>query len=177
MNKVSHLFPLLIFFSLIILLFNFLDNEERQLQSVLIEKSFPNFFLPSLESQKMLDRNDLIKLPALVNIWATWCISCRVEHPFLMKLKEDSMITIYGINYKDERIKANKLLKQIGDPYEFSLFDKKGTLAIDLGVYGAPETFLVDRERVIKVKHVGVLTPEIWEKKFKKELESLEKDD
>ena len=69
------------------------------------------------------------------------------------------------------------MLQQIGNPYEFSLFDQKGTLAIDLGGYGAPETFLLDRERVIKVKHVGILTPEVWEKKFKKELESLKKDD
>ena len=90
-----------------------------------------------------------------------------------MKLKKESVISIYGINYKDQKKKAIDLLEKIGNPYEFSIFDQKGILAKDLGVYGAPETFLIDQKGVIKVRHVGALTPDVWEKKFKGFLGSL----
>ena len=93
-----------------------------------------------------------------------------------MRLKEESTVKIYGLNYKDQREKALKLLDQIGNPYEFSIFDQKGKLALDLGVYGAPETFLVDEKGVIKVRHVGVLTKEVWEKKFKVILDEFKED-
>ena len=94
-----------------------------------------------------------------------------------MDLKNNSRIKIYGLNYKDDRNKAIKLLDKIGDPYEFSIFDKDGKLAIDLGVYGAPETFLIDKEGIIRVRHVGVLTPEVWEQKFNSVLSKLKEDE
>ncbi len=94
-----------------------------------------------------------------------------------MELKNESRIKIYGLNYKDDRNKAIKLLDKIGDPYEFSIFDKDGKLAIDLGVYGAPETFLIDKEGIIRVRHVGVLTPEVWEQKFNSVLSKLKEDE
>ena len=94
-----------------------------------------------------------------------------------MELKNESRIKIYGLNYKDDRKKAVKLLDKIGDPYEFSIFDKDGKLAIDLGVYGAPETFLIDNEGIIRVRHVGVLTPEVWEQKFNSVLSKLKEDE
>ena len=94
-----------------------------------------------------------------------------------MELKNESRIKIYGLNYKDDRNKALKLLDKIGDPYEFSIFDKEGKLAIDLGVYGAPETFLIDNEGIIRVRHVGVLTPEVWEQKFNSVLSKLKEDE
>jgi len=94
-----------------------------------------------------------------------------------MELKNESRIKIYGLNYKDDRNKALKLLDRIGDPYELSIFDKEGKLAIDLGVYGAPETFLIDNEGIIRVRHVGVLTPEVWEQKFNSVLTKLKEDE
>jgi len=112
-----------------------------------------------------------------LNVWATWCVACLVEHPFLMELRNESRIKIYGLNYKDDRNKALKLLHKIGDPYEFSIFDKEGKLAIDLGVYGAPETFLIDNQGIIRVRHVGVLTQEVWEQKFKSALSELKEDE
>ena len=101
-------------------------------------------------------------------MWATWCIACKVEHPFLMKLKEESVLTVYGLNYKDNRSKAIKLLEIDGNPFELSIFDQQGKLAIDLGVYGAPETFFVDKKGIIRERHVGGLTKKVWEDKFEK---------
>ena len=176
MNRVTHFLPFIFCIFLIIALFSFLDKEEDQLRSVLLDKNFPDFSLPKLESQKIVTGQDFSELPSLLNVWATWCIACRVEHPFLMKLKEESVVKIYGLNYKDQREKAIKLLDQIGNPYEFSIFDQKGKLALDLGVYGAPETFLIDEKGVIKVRHVGVLTKEVWEKKFKVILDEFKED-
>ena len=177
MNRATHFLPFIFFIFLIILLFSFLDKEEDQLRSVLVDKNFPDFSLPKLESQKIATGQDFTELPSILNVWATWCITCRVEHPFLMRLKEESTVKIYGLNYKDQREKALKLLDQIGNPYEFSIFDQKGKLALDLGVYGAPETFLIDEHGVIIVRHVGALTEDVWKKKFKVILNELKKDD
>ena len=173
MNRITHYLPLIFFIFLIIGLFTFLDNEESDLRSVLLDKDFPDFSLSKLENQEIVTKNDLVELPSLLNVWATWCIACRVEHPFLMRLRNESTINIYGLNYKDDRSKAINLLDQIGDPYEFSIFDHEGVLAIDLGVYGAPETFLIDKSGIIRVRHVGVLTPEVWEEKFNGVLNDL----
>ena len=116
-------------------------------------------------------KDDISDLPALINVWATWCIACRVEHPFLMKLKEESILKIYGLNYKDDKNKALELLKRDGNPFEFSIYDFEGRLAIDLGVYGAPETFFIDKRGVIRERHVGVIDEKVWETKFAKYLD------
>lgn len=176
MNRVTHYLPLVLFIFLILGLYTFLDREESDLRSVLLNKDFPNFSLSRLDNEEIVTQDDLLELPSILNVWATWCIACRVEHPFLMELKNESRIKIYGLNYKDDRNKAIKLLDQIGDPYEFSIFDKEGKLAIELGVYGAPETFLIDNEGIILVRHVGVLTPEVWEQKFEIVLSKLKED-
>ena len=175
-NRVTHYLPRALFILLILGLFTFLDREESDLRSVLLNKDFPNFSLSRLDNGEIITKDDLIELPSLLNVWATWCVACLVEHPFLMEIRNESRIKIYGLNYKDDRNKAIKLLDQIGDPYEFSIFDKEGKLAIDLGVYGAPETFLIDNEGIILVRHVGVLTPEVWERKFEIVLSKLKED-
>ena len=177
MNRLTHYLPLALFIVLILGLFTFLDREERDLRSVLLNKDFPNFSLSKLNNEEVITKDDLLELPSLLNVWATWCVACLVEHPFLMELKKNSRIKIYGLNYKDDRNKAIKLLDKIGDPYEFSIFDKDGKLAIDLGVYGAPETFLIDKEGIIRVRHVGVLTPEVWQQKFNSVLSKLKEDE
>jgi len=169
MKKLLNLLPLAFFAGLVVTLFFLLGKDNAELKSVMIEKNFPSFSLSTLENPNIyIDQTSIKKLPALINIWATWCIACRVEHPFLMELKDKSIISIYGLNYKerDNGDKARKLLSRIGNPYEFSFFDPKGKLAIDLGVYGAPETFFIDKNGLIKIRHVGPLTADIWEEKF-----------
>ena len=171
MKKIIDALPLVVFASLIIVLFSFLSDEDDQLETALIDSSFPEFKLGSLSDEsRVLTKQDIIKLPALINVWATWCIACRVEHPFLMKLKEESRLTIYGLNYKDNKLKALDLLERDGDPFEFSIYDFEGRLAIDLGVYGAPETFFIDKNGLIRERHVGVIDEKVWEEKFSKYL-------
>ena len=171
MKKIIDALPLVVFASLIIVLFSFLSDKDDQLETALIDSSFPDFNLGSLSDEsRLLTKRDIIKLPALINVWATWCIACRVEHPFLMKLKEESRLTIYGLNYKDNKLKALDLLERDGNPFEFSIYDFEGRLAIDLGVYGAPETFFIDKNGLIRERHVGVIDEMVWEEKFSKYL-------
>jgi periplasmic protein thiol:disulfide oxidoreductases, DsbE subfamily len=171
MKKIIDALPLVVFASLIIVLFSFLSDKDDQLETALIDSSFPDFNLGSLSDEsRLLTKRDIIKLPALINVWATWCIACRVEHPFLMKLKEESRLTIYGLNYKDNKFKALELLERDGNPFEFSIYDFEGRLAIDLGVYGAPETFFIDKNGLIRERHVGVIDERVWEEKFSKYL-------
>ena len=171
MKKIIDALPLVVFASLIIVLFSFLSDKDDQLETALIDSSFPDFSLGSLSDEsRILTKQDIIKLPALINVWATWCIACRVEHPFLMKLKEESTLTIYGLNYKDNKLKALDLLERDGNPFEFSIYDFEGRLAIDLGVYGAPETFFIDKNGLIRERHVGVIDERVWEEKFSKYL-------
>ena len=172
MKKIINALPLVVIASLIIVLFSFLSAQDDQLETALIDSSFPEFKLGSLSDEsRILTKQDIIKLPALINVWATWCIACRVEHPFLMKLKEESRLTLYGLNYKDNKLKALDLLERDGDPFEFSIYDFEGRLAIDLGVYGAPETFFIDKNGLIRERHVGVIDENVWEDKFSKYLD------
>ena len=172
MKKIIDALPLVVFASLIIVLFSFLSDRDDQLETALRDSSFPEFKLGSLSDEsRILTKQDIIKLPALINVWATWCIACRVEHPFLMKLKEESRLTIYGLNYKDNKLKALDLLERDGNPFEFSIYDFEGRLAIDLGVYGAPETFFIDKNGLIRERHVGVIDEKVWEDKFSKYLD------
>ena len=167
MKKIIDVLPLTIFVGLIIVLFSFLSEKDDQLETVLIDSTFPEFDLSSLsDDSRLLSKDDISQLPALINVWATWCIACRIEHPFLMKLKDESSLTIYGLNYKDNKEKALELLRRDGNPFEFSIYDFEGRLAIDLGVYGAPETFFIDKNGLIRERHVGVIDEKVWNDKF-----------
>ena len=133
MKKIIDALPLVVFASLIIVLFSFLSDKDDQLETALIDSSFPDLNLGSLSDEsRLLTKQDIIKLPALINVWATWCIACRVEHPFLMKLKEESTLTIYGLNYKDNKLKALDLLERDGNPFEFSIYDFEGLSLIHI---------------------------------------------
>ena len=172
MKKIIDIAPLVVFVLLVLALFSFLQRDNNQLNSVLIDKNFPEFSLTKLEDEDVvLSKSDISHFPAIVNVWATWCITCRVEHPFLLNLKKESKIKIYGLNYKDDKTKALELLKRDGNPFEFSIYDFEGRLAIDLGVYGAPETFFIDKRGVIRERHVGVIDEKVWETKFAKYLD------
>jgi cytochrome c biogenesis protein CcmG/thiol:disulfide interchange protein DsbE len=151
--------PLIIFGIIAAFLFKGLGMNPREIPSPLIGKSVPEFSLPSVESADTLINNQNLKGKIyLLNVWATWCVSCRAEHETLVRLARSGKVEIVGLNWKDERVKAQAWLQQLGDPYTVNIFDQKGRTAIDLGVYGAPETFLVDGDGIIHYKHAGPVT-------------------
>ncbi|WP_297838576.1 DsbE family thiol:disulfide interchange protein [Pseudomonas sp.] len=155
------LVPLVLFLGMAAFLYRGLYLDPAELPSAMIGKQFPAFSLPSVQDGKLLTQADLLGKPALVNVWGTWCISCRVEHPVLTKLAQQGVV-IYGINYKDVNVDALKWLKEFHNPYQININDEAGGLGLNLGVYGAPETFLIDSKGVIRYKHVGVIDDVVW---------------
>ena len=153
--------PLILFGILALLLVRGLFLDPKELPSALIDKPFPEFSLPALGREEILDKRAVTGQVALFNVWATWCVACRVEHPYLTDLAKQG-VAIYGINYKDEDAAALGWLQELGDPYIASIADREGNLGIDLGVYGAPETYVVDAEGVVRYRHVGVVDERVW---------------
>lgn len=154
--------PLFLFAVLALFLFRGLSLDPRELPSALIDRPVPAFRLPELGSGSMVGEDDLRGAVSLLNVWATWCVSCRVEHPYLRQLA-DSGVPIYGLNYKDEDAAALRWLAELGDPYRLNIVDREGSLGVDLGVYGAPETYLLDGDGVIRYRHVGVVDERVWQ--------------
>ena len=154
-----YLVPLAIFFVLVAFLYRGLSLDPKRAPSPLVGKPMPAFSLPRLQDPAAtLSDADLRGKVSILNIWATWCVSCRAEHEVLLRLAKSDKVDIYGLNYKDERPKAKQWLVQLGDPYVANAFDEDGRTGIDWGVYGAPETFVMDREGIIRHKHIGPLT-------------------
>ncbi len=153
--------PLFLFALLALVLFRGLFLDPSEMPSALIDRPLPAFNLPALGGGQQLSRDDVTGQVALLNVWATWCVSCRVEHPYLRELA-DAGIPIYGLNYKDSDVAARDWLDELGDPYRLNIADREGTLGLDLGVYGAPETYLLDARGVVRYRHVGVVNEEIW---------------
>tara|TARA_R110002110_G_scaffold66978_1_gene183040 strand:+ start:136421 stop:136972 length:552 start_codon:yes stop_codon:yes gene_type:complete len=153
--------PLLLFIGLALFLFRGLSLDPREMPSALVDRPVPEFSLPSLGEQRTLTRADIEGQVSLLNVWATWCVSCRVEHPYLQYLA-DNGVPIVGVNYKDADADALRWLRDLGNPYQFNIVDAEGTLGLDLGVYGAPETYLVDARGVIRYRHVGVVDERVW---------------
>ena len=150
--------PLIAFVALVILLAVGLSLDPREVPSPFIGKPAPDFNLVSLHDEnKKISPANLKGQVWLLNVWASWCVSCRKEHPLLMELAKSKQVPIFGLNYKDEQPKAILWLKQWGNPYQSSAFDPKGGAGIDWGVYGVPETFIVDKEGIVRHKHIGVL--------------------
>lgn len=155
--------PLAAFIALVVFLGIGLTRDPSKVPSPLIGKPVPAFELPRLEApQATLGLDDLKGQVSLLNVWGSWCVSCRVEHPFLMELAAARDVPIYGLNYKDERENALAWLERYGNPYTASAYDPKGRVGIDLGVYGAPETYIVGRDGTIAYKQIGPITAEIW---------------
>lgn len=152
---------------LVFLVMGLRHGDPRALPSPFIGKPAPQFELPTLKNPEVtIGTETMAGHYALVNVWATWCVMCRVEHPFLLDLAARNEIPIYGINWRDSRPAAIRWLDDLGDPYVASGFDEDGRVGIDWGVYGAPETFLVDPEGIVIYKHVGPLDQVIWEREF-----------
>jgi cytochrome c biogenesis protein CcmG, thiol:disulfide interchange protein DsbE len=161
--KLRFLLPLLAFFALVGLLFVGLSLDPRALPSPLVGKEAPDFDLPELRNPDVrFAREDMLGKPALFNVWASWCVTCRHEHPMLAELRRAG-VPVYGLNYKDTRADALRFLARYGDPYSAIGFDESGLVGIDYGVYATPESFLIDRNGMIRFKHIGMITPEIIE--------------
>jgi cytochrome c biogenesis protein CcmG/thiol:disulfide interchange protein DsbE len=163
----KYLVPLAVFVVLGLLLAYGLNLDPRKIPSPLIGKSLPAFSLTTIaDPARKVGRDDLLGRAYLLNVWASWCVACRQEHPLLNELARNKTATIIGINYKDKREDALGWLGSLGNPYELSLADKDGRLGIDLGVYGVPETFVIDKQGIIRYKQIGPITPEVWEQKL-----------
>jgi cytochrome c biogenesis protein CcmG/thiol:disulfide interchange protein DsbE len=152
------------------------EYSPRDIPSPLIDKPLPSFALPSLtEPNRTVTTADLRGRVYLLNVWASWCVACREEHPLLVALSREQSVPIIGLNYKDEREDALAWLKEFGDPYELSIADHDGRVGIDLGVYGVPETFLIDQTGVIRKKQIGPITEKSWREKLLPMIEQLTK--
>lgn len=167
--------PLVVFAVILLIGFIGFDLERRdELPSALLGKPFPEFQAALLDAPGVaVDRGALLGRVSLVNVWATWCVTCKVEHAELMRIAAASDVALIGINYKDDRAKALQWLADYGDPYEFVIVDADGSLGVELGVYGAPETFLVDAMGNIVYKRVGDVNPRIWRDELLPRLRAL----
>lgn len=155
--------PLIIFFVMGLFLWKGLKLDPSELPSALIGKPFPEFTLSTVKDPDARVTQDALKGEvSLVNVWATWCVACRQEHPELVRIAEESDLKIFGLNYKDTRPEAIRWLNEYLDPYQFSLFDQDGRVGLDLGVYGAPETYIIDKEGIVRYRFVGVIDRQIW---------------
>lgn len=170
------LLPLSIFFVLAGFLGYGLTLNPREVPSPFIGKPAPDFRVPQLhDKEKSFSPVDMKGRVWLLNVWASWCVSCRQEHPLLVELSKLGSVNLLGLNYKDQREAGIAWLKDHGNPYALSAWDIDGKIGIDYGVYGVPETFVVDRQGIIRHKHIGPLTPEALQTKILPLIRELER--
>ncbi|MCL6556583.1 MAG: DsbE family thiol:disulfide interchange protein [Burkholderiales bacterium] len=156
------LIPLVIFAVLVFFLWQGLSRNPREVPSPLVGKPAPAFTLPRLDApDKTFSPADMRGKVWLLNVWASWCVSCREEHPVLVDLAKSGDVSIVGLNYKDQPADAQAWLARFGNPYQLSVMDADGRVGIDYGVYGVPETYVIDRQGIIRMKHIGPVTPEV----------------
>ena len=162
MKHLRYLVPVGILVVLLYFLRAGLSLNPREVPSPLIGKPAPAFSLARLDQPAVrIAKDDLRGKVWILNVWASWCVACRQEHPLLVAYSKTTQVPIYGLNYKDEPAAGLKWLADFGNPYTASLADRDGRVGIDFGVYGVPETFVIDGEGVIRYKHIGPLTPEV----------------
>lgn len=153
--------PFLVFLVLSLFLFRGLDRNPSEVPSPLINKPAPAFTLPLLhEPAKTFSSQDLKGQVWLLNVWASWCGSCKDEHPVLMDLARRNIVPVYGLDYKDKREDGEATLRRAGDPYTLTLVDADGKVGFDYGVYGVPETYVIDKQGIIRDKVIGAVTPQ-----------------
>ena len=171
MNRLRLFIPLIVFALLAVLLWGALARDPNFMPSALEGQPMPDFRLATLDGREMRDE-DLRGAPLLLNVWATWCPSCAAEHAFLNTLARQGVV-IYGVNYKDEDQAAREWLRARGDPYRASVIDSDGKLGIDLGVTGAPETYLVDAQGIVRLRHQGPVDERVWSEQLAPALAKL----
>jgi cytochrome c biogenesis protein CcmG, thiol:disulfide interchange protein DsbE len=166
-KSLRFIIPLALFLVLVGFLAVGLKLDPREVPSPLIGKPAPAFTLTRLDDEaKTIRREDMLGKVWLLNVWASWCVACRDEHPHLMAFARTRQVPMIGLNYKDKRNDGLGWLGRYGNPYEASLFDPDGRTGLEFGVYGVPETFLIDKQGVIRFKHIGAVTPEVIEKRI-----------
>lgn len=170
-----YLTPVVLFAVLIAFSFVGLQRDPGYVPSPLVDQPMPEFDLPQLQQPDgRLASTELAQgEPILVNVWATWCVGCREEHDKLVEIADSGIIPIYGLNWKDDNRAALHWLERLGDPYVTTAVDADGRVAIDWGVYGAPETFLIDGDGIVRFKHIGPITDRVWERDFLPRIEAL----
>ena len=162
-----YLIPLVLFIGLVAFLAIGLGRDPHEVPSPLINKPAPNFQLAQLhDPSKQFSATEMQGKVWLLNVWASWCVSCREEHPVLVQLSRTGSVPIYGLNWKDQREDAISWLGELGNPYVLSVSDSEGRVAIDYGVYGAPETYLIDKNGVIRFKQIGPIDQDVLDKKI-----------
>ena len=177
MKKQLLIFPSIVFFFILLVFFYLLiiDRDPTELPSVLIEKKVPRFEAESLlDDKKFISTKEFANKTVIVNFFATWCKPCREEHPYIKRLSNTQGIKIIGINYKDNPQRTIKWLKELGNPYSNIAIDSNGQIGIDWGVYGLPETFIVNAEGIIKYRHVGPITKKIYNNFYSKVMANRE---
>jgi cytochrome c biogenesis protein CcmG/thiol:disulfide interchange protein DsbE len=166
MNKFL-LLPLVLFIALVGFLLIGLHRDPHEVPSPLINKPAPAFQLHQLqEPNKQFSPQEMRGKVWVLNFWGTWCVACREEHPLLIEYSKAGAIPIYGVDYKDDRAAAMQMLEEEGNPYTLTVSDPDGRVSIDYGVYGAPESYLIDRNGVIRFKQIGPITEEVWQREF-----------
>jgi cytochrome c biogenesis protein CcmG/thiol:disulfide interchange protein DsbE len=164
MKALRFLIPLAAFAVLVGFLAVGLKLDPHEVPSPLIGKPAPAFALSRLDdADKTIRREDMLGKVWMLNVWASWCVACREEHPNLVAFARTRQVPIIGLNYKDTRKDGLGWLARFGDPYDASLFDVDGRVGIDFGVYGVPETFIIDKQGVVRFKQIGPVTPEVIE--------------
>ena len=164
MKRLLLFIPLVIGAGIFFLFDQMIGHDPSELQLARKDKPMPEFSLPELfVPERLVTAAELRGQPSLVNVWATWCPSCRVEHPYLLKIAREYGVNIVGLNYKDEREAAIEWLTKLDNPYTFTIYDQEGRLGLDLGVYGAPETYVIDGDGIIRYRHVGVVDDKVWQ--------------
>jgi cytochrome c biogenesis protein CcmG/thiol:disulfide interchange protein DsbE len=161
------LLPAVLFGLLVVVFWIGLGKDPSYVPSPLIGKPAPEFRLPELgQAGRTITQADLTGQVSLLNVWATWCVGCRQEHAALLEIARSGDVPIYGLNWKDDNDAALSWLAQLGNPYVATAVDADGRVAIDWGVYGAPETFLIDADGTVIYKHIAPITMEVWESEF-----------
>ena len=161
------LVPMLAFAIMIPVFIVGLGRNKSEIPSPLLDQQAPQYALPSLQNSDVTVGSDTYAGEiALVNVWATWCGGCRTEHGYLMELARRGEVPIFGLNWRDQRVPALGFLQQLGDPYSAVAYDEDGRVGIDWGVYGAPETFLIDADGTVLYKHISPMTEQVWQEKF-----------
>ena len=174
MKGLKFLLPLLLFVALAVLLAVGLGRDPKEVPSPLIGKPAPSFALTRLDDpQVVITRDDLLGRVWMLNVWASWCVACRQEHPLLVDFARRKTVALFGLNYKDQRSEGQRWLAQFGNPYDASLVDADGKVGIDFGVYGVPETFIIDKQGVVRFKHIGPITPEVLRERIEPLLKQL----
>jgi cytochrome c biogenesis protein CcmG, thiol:disulfide interchange protein DsbE len=174
MKSLRFIIPLAVFGLLVFFLWRGLKLDPHEVPSPLIGKPAPNFALTRLDdANTTIKRDDMLGKVWMLNVWASWCVACREEHPLLVAYSKTKAVPIIGLNYKDQRPDGLGWLNQFGNPYDMSIFDQNGRVGIDFGVYGVPETFIIDKRGLIRLKHIGPLTPEVIRKRIEPLLKEL----